>query len=103
MITHIPIALINGVLLVWGIIVIIFYIKSGTYAFISYFGIYALFVLLWNIIYVIYSIIACVNAYKGRFFYMILFGRMAYSRFYGKKAVEKQKNSAAKNVNAPPA
>jgi uncharacterized membrane protein len=102
LITHIPIAIINGILLIWGVIIIVIVVQQNSYKYLSYFGIYALFVLLWNIIYVIYSIVACVNAYKGRFFYMILFGRVAYSKFYGKKAIEKQMRGEKQNLNAPP-
>jgi uncharacterized membrane protein len=49
---------------------------------------YLAFTVLVNILYVIYSIIALVRAVNGRFYYMPIFGRSAFERYYGPDAVE---------------
>lgn len=103
LITQLPISIFNGFVVVWGIRLIFVYAQENSYKYLHYYGIFVLFVILWNIIYIIYSLIACTYAYKGRFFYMILFGRIAYSVYYGKKAIEKDKKGATTDINSPPA
>lgn len=49
---------------------------------------YLAFTVLVNVLYVIYSIIALARAVKGRFYYMPIFGRPAFERYYGPDAVE---------------
>lgn len=62
-----------------------------------YFLSYLVFTAIINIVYLVYSIIAAVRSYQGRFFYMLLFGSWAFHIYYLKE--EKKKNTA---VNRPP-
>ena len=40
-----------------------------------------------NILYVVFSIVALVRAYRGSFYYFPVFGRIAFARYYGPNAV----------------
>lgn len=66
-----------------------------TDVFLGYLGM----VILANLIYFIFSIIACVQAYKGRMYYMLFFGRVAYH-----VAFSANNQTAAKpdHINKPP-
>ncbi|MCK4797685.1 MAG: DUF4870 domain-containing protein [Spirochaetes bacterium] len=102
LITQLLVSIFNAAGLFWGIrILIIYAIKKSASAWngLFIFSGYLLFVILWNLIYTIYSLIACYYASKGRFFYMFLFGRLSFNKFYGKKAQENIKKVV---TNAPP-
>ena len=57
------------------------------------------FVIVWNLIYTIFSLIACVKARKGQFYYFIFFGRIAFEQYYGKNAQIKREKEIK---NIPP-
>ena len=82
LISQIPVTLLNVALIVWLFRILITGLPftSGFYVLL---GIMACS----NILYVIFSIAALVRAKKGNFFYFPFFGRVAFSRFYGPKAV----------------
>jgi len=95
LITQIPISVLNAGLLFWIIQMLVVEVKMPP----NIFWGYLLFTGLWNLVYTIYSIVACVKAAKGKFFYMLLFGRLVFNAYYGEKArlvVEKVE------TNAPP-
>ncbi|KAB2915657.1 MAG: DUF4870 domain-containing protein [Bacteroidetes bacterium] len=50
-----------------------------------YFG-YIIMVVIANLVYIIFSLIAAVRAYNGRFYYMLFFGRLAYHYAYSKQS-----------------
>jgi len=65
LLTHIPISLLNAAAVIWGIVLVL-----GKYS--GHFRIYAMFCVfagIWNALYMVYSIIACIKARKGRFYY----------------------------------
>lgn len=99
LITQTVISVFNSILIFWTIRNIVISVEKNSNAFSQYFFVYLIFVIIWNILYTIYSLVACVKAYKGNFFYMLFFGRIAFNKFYGKKAQLKQNKI---NTNLPP-
>ncbi len=79
--SQLPVTAINLTLIVW-LIRILF---TNLY-FPSRFFIFLLFMVLANILYVVFSIVALMRARKGQFFYMPLFGRYSFGRYYGPSA-----------------
>ena len=60
-------------------------------------------VLILNLFYLIYSLVAASGAYRGRLFYMPFFGPLSYDRFYGRSALEKQSSEPKEHfVNRAP-
>ncbi len=66
----------------------------------AFFWPYLAFAALMNALYLGVSIYACVLAAKGRFYYFLVFGRWAYSKYYGPNAASLE--GAAPNPNLPP-
>lgn len=64
-----------------------------------YFG-YLIMVVIANLVYIIFSIIAASRAYKGRFYYMLFFGRASYNFVFKKRAGDDE--SRKDDVNLPP-
>ena len=79
--SQVPLTAISLTLIVW-LIRILF----TNFYFSDRFFIFLLFMVLANIFYVVYSIIALMKAKKGQFFYMPLFGRYSFGRYYGPDA-----------------
>ena len=61
----------------------------------AYFG----FVIVLNLIYTIFSLIAMNYARKGNFYYFWVFGRLSFARYYGPNAVNLEKSESP---NRPP-
>lgn len=94
---HAFVSVLNAAVVIWGIVAMLSEkISLGTA-----FYIYLIFAILWNLIYMIASIIACVKANKGQFYYFLVFGRMAFDKFYGQKALARQ-NGTDRKENLPP-
>lgn len=53
---------------------------------------YLVFMIAVNLLYVGFSLVAMVRAKRGSFFYMPLFGRVSYNRYYGPEAVSFEKS-----------
>ncbi len=95
LITQIPVSLLNAGLVFWLVLILF----SKSLSFNQSFFIYLFFVIVWNLIYTIFSLVACVKARKGQFYYFIFFGRIAFEQYYGKNA---QKKRAKEIKNIPP-
>lgn len=67
----------------------------------GFFWPYVIFAALMNLLYLGVSIYACVLAAKGRFYYFLVFGRWAYSKYYGPNAIALE--GAPAKPNLPPA
>ncbi len=92
LLSHIPVVLLNAGLVAWLIV------NLATAArFTSGFFWYLLFVGALNAAYIVISIIALIHARKGRFYYIPLFGRLAFPRFYGPKAAAREKTASWEN------
>jgi uncharacterized membrane protein len=83
LLTHVPVVLLNAGVVGWlvGILVV-----PPHDSFSPAFFWYLFFVVLVNLAYIVWSIVALVHARKGRFFYMPLVGRMCFARYYGPNA-----------------
>jgi uncharacterized membrane protein len=96
LLTHIPISIVNAVAVVWGIVLF----AGHEHPFMRHYAAFCIFGVLWNVLYMVFSIVACVKARKGRFFYFWVFGRIAFARYF------LSPSSAAKNPrderNLPP-
>jgi len=87
LISQIPTTLINAGLVFWT--VRLFFYQSITFnevfsvgsEYEIYWG-YLIMVLIANLLYMIFSLVAAFNARKGQFFYFLFFGRMAYAYAY---------------------
>jgi uncharacterized membrane protein len=67
----------------------------------GFFWPYVGFAVLTNLLYLAASIYACVLAAKGRFYYFLVFGRWAYTRYYGPNAIPLEGRVTPPNL--PPA
>ncbi|MFY0643112.1 MAG: DUF4870 domain-containing protein [Bacteroidia bacterium] len=90
--SQLPTTLMNAVLVGWTIRT--FYYEI---AFTDMYKGYLVMVVLANIIYLIFSIIAAVRARRGQFYYFIFFGPWAYHLCFKNKAV-----AQGEMVNKPP-
>ena len=83
LITQIPVSLLNAGLIIWTV----HNLLSGNITlFNQYFFVYLFFVIFWNIIYTIFSIIGAVKAKHGQFYYILFFGILSFNKYYGSKA-----------------
>lgn len=91
LLSQIPTSILNAILVFWSIRIWI----TESLVYNEYYKGYIIAVIIANLIYIIFSIIAAVRAYNGRLYYMLLFGPIAYNVAYKKKE-QKQ------HVNRPP-
>jgi uncharacterized Tic20 family protein len=95
LLSHLPVTLANAGLVGWTVAAVVSPVRFGP----AFFW-YLAFTVLLNIAYIVISIIALVQARKGRFYYMPVFGRISFLRVYGPKA--EARSRAAAWVNRPP-
>ncbi|HET6244505.1 MAG: DUF4870 domain-containing protein, partial [Bacteroidetes bacterium] len=94
LISQIPLTLLNSVAVFWTIR-ILFYNQFNFSD--TYIG-YVIMLFLANIIYFIFSIVGAVKARKGRFYYFVFFGKVAYESVYKIK----EETVIPEVVNKPP-
>ncbi|HUV07698.1 MAG TPA: DUF4870 domain-containing protein [Spirochaetia bacterium] len=94
LLSQLPVTIINVGLLAW-LLKILF---TNLY-FPPEFFIYLIFMVLVNILYLVFSIVALIRARKGRFYYFPLFGRISFGRYYGPNAVSFEESE---EPNRPP-
>jgi uncharacterized membrane protein len=94
--SQIPTSLLNGAVVIWTIRIIF---EGGEFSS-AYLGLLAITVLI-NIIYFAVSIYAAVQARKGRFYYFLFFGRLAYHQVFQVKD-EESEYVRANPSNKPP-
>ncbi|MFB6257614.1 MAG: DUF4870 domain-containing protein [Flavobacteriales bacterium] len=103
LLAQIPVSLLNAAFVIWLIVDLV----QGDPFDMAFLGFF-LAVLLVNLLYIIFSIIAAVKAYKGRFYYFIFFGPLAFETIYRieqEKAVADPERSGKDKedpVNRPP-
>jgi uncharacterized Tic20 family protein len=90
--SQLPITLLNSYVVIWAIII---FLKSNPFT--NIFWGLVITVLFFNIIYFVFSIIAAVKARKGKFYYFLIFGRLAYIQVYRKREEYSQQH-----INLPP-
>lgn len=93
LLAQIPTTLLNAGLVFWAIRIFLLKSIERTDVFIGYFWM----VVIANLLYFIFSLIAAVKARKGRFYYFLFFGRYAYEKVYAIK-----EESSKEVTNKPP-
>jgi uncharacterized membrane protein len=96
LLSQVPVSLLNAGVVGWGIGLLV---KGDAGDGLRPFLGYVFFVVAVNILYLVFSIIALVQANKGRLYYMPFFGHIAFDRHYGAAAAERERPSW---VNRPP-
>jgi uncharacterized Tic20 family protein len=93
--SQVPVTVLNGIAVVLGIRVLFFDLP-----FTESFQGYLIAVVVVNLVYIVFSIIAAVKAYQGRMYYFIFFGKVAYmDAFRKRETVTEEKEEV---VNKPP-
>jgi uncharacterized Tic20 family protein len=92
---HLPVTLLNAGAVGWLIAALV----TGPH-FPPVFFAYVLFTAAVNVLYIVFSIIGLIAAHKGRFYYIPLFGRIAFSRWYGPRS--EARRTAPVWENKPP-
>lgn len=95
LLTHIPISILNAVAVIYGLVLLF---KGQTHH-LHHFGAFVVFTGIWNALYMFFSIIACVKARKGGFYYFWVFGRLSFARYYNPAA---RKRPVDEGRNLPP-
>jgi uncharacterized Tic20 family protein len=93
MISQLPTSLLNAAAVFWGIRIIV----SDEWKLNNIYIGFVIMVVIANLLYIIFSIIAAVKARKGRFYYFMFFGKIAYH-----KAFAIRPEHTAVVMNAPP-
>lgn len=102
LLSQLPTTALNWGLLFWLLQIYLFH----NYEVNNYYYAYLFFAIVANLLYIIYSLVATLNARKGVFFYFLFFGPYAYSRVYRKENTlgyeneKRQRNNAM--TNTPP-
>lgn len=86
LLSQVPVSLLNVVLLAWLIRILVLDAR-----FLPAFFAALVFVVLVNLLYILFSVVALVRARRGQFYYMPVFGRMAFARYYGPRAASLHK------------
>jgi uncharacterized membrane protein len=94
LISQLPTTLMNAVALGWGLRIAF----SDSWHLTDTFKGYVVMVILADLMYFIWGIIAAIKARKGHFYYFILFGKIAYMQVFKVRATD----TAAAPVNTPP-
>jgi uncharacterized Tic20 family protein len=89
---HVPVTLLNAGAIGWLVAALV----TGPH-FPPVFFAYVIFTAAVNVLYIVFSIIALIAAHKGRFYYMPFFGRVAFARWYGPRAVARREPPAWEN------
>ncbi len=91
-----PTTICNAILVFWTVRIFFFNKLEVTAAFKGY----AIAVLIINLSYIIFSIIASMKARKGQMYYMLLFGPIAYKQAFG--GAHHNANNEVEPTNQPP-
>jgi uncharacterized membrane protein len=92
MYSQFPITILNSYLVIWAIVNLV---KDNPFTNI-YWGL-LITAGVFNVLYFIFSIIGAVKAHRGRFYYFVFFGKLAYAQVY-----RKRDESSNQQVNIPP-
>ncbi|BDX39228.1 hypothetical protein CYCD_25830 [Tenuifilaceae bacterium CYCD] len=93
MYSQLPVSILNSYLVIWAIINIV---KDHTFT--NVFWGLLITAGVFNVVYFVFSIVAAVKAYRGRFYYFLFFGKLSYIQAYKVKGDESSKTF----VNTPP-
>ncbi len=104
LITQVPLSVLNMVMLVYVISFALTDFMRESKLFVAILVVGCTLTVLANIVYTIFSIIAAYQANKGGIYYIPLFGKWAYDRFYGHDAMDEEifQTHQTPIVNQPP-
>ncbi|RLB60536.1 MAG: hypothetical protein DRI90_13530 [Deltaproteobacteria bacterium] len=104
LITQVPLSILNMVTLAYVISFVLIDSMHESKLFVAILAVGCALTLLANIVYSIFSIVAAYQANKGGIYYIPLFGKWAYDRFYGHDAMDEETFQAHHTpiVNEPP-
>jgi uncharacterized membrane protein len=100
--SQIPTTVLNWGLLYWVLQIYLFnnHVEN------NFFFAYIILVVIANLIYIVFSIVAAVKARKGKFYYFLFFGPYAYNRVYSKSNSLQYENeeiaTKPSSINTPP-
>jgi uncharacterized Tic20 family protein len=98
LIVHLPVAVYNALLMLWLVVALI----SGRSLSANFLPALVLGIAL-NLGYIFFSVLALRRASKGIFYYIPWFGRIAFGRFYGARARERElRRAPPASGNSPP-
>jgi len=86
LLSQIPVSIFNGIAVV-GIVRVFYFDFSMSDTFIGY----LIAVAFANFIYIVFSLIAAFKAYKGRMYYFIFFGQIAYNQAFKYRGEQEEK------------
>jgi uncharacterized membrane protein len=96
LLSQVPVSLLNAGVVGWGIGLLVRGDAAGSlWPFLGY----VFFTVAANILYIVFSIVALLQAVKGRLYYLPFFGRMSFDRHYGPASAERERPAW---VNRPP-
>jgi uncharacterized membrane protein len=95
LLTHIPISIVNAAAVIWGIVLFV----GQSHPLLRHYAAFGVFAGIWNALYMTFSIIACVKARKGKFYYFWVFGRISFAKYY---LPSRQKKKPNDDSNLPP-
>jgi len=101
LLSQLPTTILNWGLLYWVLQLYLF----QNYTVNNYFYAYLFFVIVANLLYIIFSLVAAFKARKGIFFYFLFFGPYAYNRAYRKTntlTYENEEKRHETDINTPP-
>lgn len=92
LLSQLPTSILNGVAVIWTVRNFFIYDEFSQ----NYWG-YIIMVGVANLLYFIFSILAAYHARKGRFYYFIFFGKLAFQQVYLKESKDENEH-----INQPP-
>lgn len=92
MYSQFPVSILNSVVVIWAIVNLV---KDRPFT--NTFWGFLITAGVFSLLYFVFSIIGAVRAHRGRFYYFVFFGRLAYVQVYGKREEDGQSQ-----VNHPP-
>lgn len=103
MISQIPTSLFLWGIIAWVITKMVTHpFEEWGMIFNRYFWIVCGVVVIWNIVYIVYSIIAYRRAGAGKLVYLPVFGKIAFNRYFGPNALAATTEETRPLVNLPP-
>ena len=86
LLSQLPVSILNFGLVVWVI-----YLFRSNFDVSLCFVLYAVMTVLFNLLYLIFSIVAAIKARNGRMYYFIFFGNYCYEKVYKVRNIEEEK------------
>jgi uncharacterized membrane protein len=101
-ISQIPTSLFLWGVIVWAIHILVAYpVHAWAMAFNPTFWLVCIAMIGWNILYIVYSLVAYRKAGAGKLIYLPIFGKIAFERYFGRNAIKEKTIPKEPEVNLP--